>query len=483
MKLSETFRRNIYMVLLLLLLIYAAYSFITLAMDLEKTEIERHGKGYVSDEVWYVSSARNLLRKVFGINASIPGRYGASIIFNETILYNTLKKIAAKHNVSIVDSAYHDIKAVYVEAYSRRDIEEFASEFNGKVIDIVYGWRIPDAANIHEYLNTEHPPMVKYLIALSISLLGDRPFYWRIPSIIAGVLLVFTSYLLASMLTSNKWIGLLVGLFVTVDPLTKALSSIALLDIYVALFTTLAFIPLIRKKYILSFIIIAIGSTFKFSVLFASIPVIILYIRDDLKRDPRPLTLVASILRSILIIIILFGIAQFIVSIPLILYLGVNGWLDQSIFGAIAWHTSVKCTGSCPLTSTPLDWFLGANGFPLYYFPDNRGLIALGLWPFWVISLASGLLFLPGYLVDRRFGYSDLLLLGTWSGYVLLWFIGGRTQYSFYSVQFVSLVYLLLIVSITYMLLKPVNGRRTIYYWYKVLTWCWKIFLTVLSIR
>jgi predicted membrane-bound dolichyl-phosphate-mannose-protein mannosyltransferase len=49
---------------------------------------------------------------------------------------------------------------------------------------------------------------------------------------------------------------------------------------------------------------------------------------------------------------------------------------------------------------------------------------------------------LPGYLKGKTaFAKSSCWLLGLLAGYVLLWAVGGRTQYSFYAVQFAPVVY------------------------------------------
>ncbi len=479
--------RAITVILLIMLLVYSFYNYYSLALNLQKTELKRHGKGYVSDEVWYVSSARNILVKVFNKTPSLSKGCGASIIFEGTIYIGYIKSTAEKYNVNLTDTSFHNIKAIYVKSRNCTNIAKFyealIKERHVNVTDIVYGWEIPDATNIHEYLNLEHPPMAKYLIALSILLFHDEPIYWRMPEIITGTLLILLVFLLVYKLTGNEWIALIPAFLTSIDPITRALSSIALLDIYVAFFTVLAMVPLIKKQYILSTIVAVIGSAFKFSVLFVLIPVYILYIREGLKHNKSPVTLIEYTIRFLVFSAILFLLIQIIVSIPLITYLGFKTWIDQSIIGAFLWHTSVKCTSpGCPPVSSPIDWFIGRNGFPLYYFPNNTGLIAIGFWPLWLLAFVSFIIFLPGYTINRKFGYSSLFLFGTWFGYVLLWIIGGRTQYSFYSVQFVGLVYSELVVAITYMFIIKNNGLKTLSLWMSLIKYLWRIFLKILMV-
>jgi predicted membrane-bound dolichyl-phosphate-mannose-protein mannosyltransferase len=489
-RLKNTLNKAAPYILLLLVLAYAAHLYFGLALNLQELEKQRKGKGYVSDEVWYVPSARNILIKVFGITPRKPGTIGASIIFQGKIPYEDVSRIASKYNVKIIDTNYYHIRAIYVEAPNTTDIEVFVKALNEskiRISDIVYGWRIPDATGINQYLNLEHPPMAKYLIGLSIMLLGDYPVAWRIPEIAAGIIMLVALFYLAIDVVEGsigRWLALIIVFLTAIDPIMRALSSIALLDIYVALFTVLAFIPLSRRHYLLSLLVAIVGSTFKFSVLFAIIPIYILFIRSRLKRDPGFANFIYTSILFLAVTVALFLAAQIIVSIPLIGYLGFKSWFSQSIIGAIEWHTSVKCVGAgCPPVSTPLDWFVGVNSFPLYYMSGNQPLLAQGYWPLWIVSLATLIIFLPGYMISRSFGKSFLYLVGTWSGYVILWLIGGRTQYSFYSVQFVGLVYLALIVSIYEMMILWYNGRRALKFWISLFKWLWKVILRLLMVR
>ncbi len=480
--------RIVAIALLAVILIYSFYSYYSLAYKLQKLEVERHGKGYVSDEVWYVSSARNILQKVFNRRPTLSKGCGASIIFKGQIYIGLVRSIAEKYSVNLTDTVYHDIKAIYVESSNCSNIQRFYNELKrSKGINtsgIVYGWRIPDAANIHEYLNLEHPPMAKYLIALSITAFHDEPLYWRIPEIVAGVLLVLAVYILGYVVTKNEWLSLIAALLTSLDPITRALSSIALLDIYVALFTTLSMIPLAKRKYMLSIVLAGIGSAFKFSVLFALIPVYILYIREALKKRSSPVALIDYSFIFLFLSVAVFLLVQIIVSLPLISYLGFKSWIDQSIIGAIMWHASVKCTSpGCPPVASPIDWFIGRNAFPLYYFPNNTSLMAEGFWPLWLLTLTATIVFLPGYVFEKRFGLQSLFLYGTWSGYILLWIIGGRTQYSFYSVQFVGLVYLELIIALAFMFILRGNGLRALNLWRRLFIYLWHVFLKLVLVE
>ncbi len=480
---SEAF---IYSILIALVLYLFINSYI-LADTFTKTELERLGKGYVSDEVWYVSSARNILEKVFKLKPRFLGEYTATIVYSDEIDSFILSGIAEQSHVTIVDNSYTKLKyAVYVSAKNTASINKFIEKLreHTTVKDIVWGWRLPDAENVNEYLNLEHPPLVKYFIAISMYFLGDYPTFWRIPSIIAGALLVLLSYMVAKAITRNKYISLIISAFVASEPFTRLMASIALLDIYVALFSVAIAYFIVKKKYKYALLLIGLGSTVKFNTLFMVIPYLITVIRDDVRKDPRPITLVSSIIANAYIVVAIVIIFQVVVSIPLILHVGLNNWLNSSIFGAIKWHTSVKCIGeSCPTPSAPWDWFLGVNSFPIYFFPTGESLYAQGMSIFWTISLVYSILFLPSYIFSRKIRLSILFMHGILLGYLLLWIIGGRTQYSFYSIQLLPFTYINLVVVSKEMLLNRENGLYTLGLWRSLGSYIWKIILKICLIK
>lgn len=476
----------VFAIALMALIVIAFLYYYDLASTLTREEISRNGKGYVSDEVWYVSSARNILIKIFHLSPKMKGNLTASIVYANNLDRMFLEECAISSGVRIVDDNYRKIHAVFIEFKDKTQLDNFTACIERKTVvtDIIYGWRIPDAENINNYLNLEHPPLVKYIIALSMYLLGDYPTYWRIPGIIVGLLIIVFVFLVVAKLTSNKALAMIVSILVAFDPLTRTMSSIAMLDIYVALFTLIAAYFIVARKYNLAIVMTTLGSIVKFSVLFLLLPLMILYVRNELKKDPTPINMLVSLSRYILVSVMLFLGFQLIVSIPIIMYIGISSWFEQSLIGAILWHASTKCVGAtCPVSSAPWDWFIGANAFVLYYFTNGETLRAMGFWPLWTISLSLSLIFLPAYRRDRRFGYSSLILLGLIASYVFLWIIGGRTQYSFYSAQFIPFVYMTLIISVAYIILDNEKLGKVFMDWKKLFEWLWNRLLDLLLVK
>jgi predicted membrane-bound dolichyl-phosphate-mannose-protein mannosyltransferase len=300
-------------------------------------------------------------------------------------------------------------------------------------------------------LNWEHPPLGKYLIALSMYALGDEPVYWRIPVVVAGALTVLLVLLVLEKLTRNMLVAIAGAVLLVMDTLSRALFSIALLDGYVALFTTLALYLAVCRKYNWALLAGLTGALFKASSLFTVIPIVILLARRDAKTKPPGPTRVRAFLLSALFYafsaVLLYLCMLTLASLPLIAYMGVVNWFTRAVLGSAKWHLSVKCIGAhCPQSSAPWDWFLGLNSFPLYVYPGGRVLYATGITPLWITSAVLLVLALPAiYTGVKEYGYIVLFYLGVFSGYVLTWILGGRTQYSFYSIHLAPMVYINLV--------------------------------------
>ena len=91
-----------------------------------------------------------------------------------------------------------------------------------------------------------HPEAGKLAIALGIIVLGDRPFGWRLPSVIAGLAILACVYPIASRLGLPRRWALVALLFAACDLLGIAQSRIAMLDIFVAAWTTLCLLAALR---------------------------------------------------------------------------------------------------------------------------------------------------------------------------------------------------------------------------------------------
>ena len=90
-------------------------------------------------------------------------------------------------------------------------------------------------------VNQEHPLLAKLLIALSVAILGDNGWGWRIPSVVFGLLAIFVLYLLLKKMSKNPLIALIGSFLFSFDTLVFVHSRIATLDIFVSSFMIIGF--------------------------------------------------------------------------------------------------------------------------------------------------------------------------------------------------------------------------------------------------
>lgn len=102
----------------------------------------------------------------------------------------------------------------------------------------------PDAADLlrwgSEHGRAVHPPLGKLLIGGGLAVGGFTPVGWRIASVLAGGVMVGLAADLVRRLTSGWMAAAVGGALVALDGLVHVTSRLALLDIFVALFTTAA---------------------------------------------------------------------------------------------------------------------------------------------------------------------------------------------------------------------------------------------------
>jgi len=227
--------------------------------------------------------------------------------------------------------------------------------------------------------------------------------------------------------------------------MTRAIFSIAILDGFVAAFTVISLYYALKSRYKQALVVALVGGLFKATGLFAAIPSVLLLARSITKRSRGDLGefLYNTVYFGSLGIVLYVSLLT-IVSLPIIHYMGVSNWINNALLGSVSWHLSAKCTdpARCARWSDPWEWFLGYHSFPLYVFPNGRTLYAEGFYPLWFASLVLGLISLPLVYIKRNYGKTLLYLLGVFSGYIIIWILGSRTQYSFYAIQLTPLVYI-----------------------------------------
>jgi len=341
------------------------------------------GPGYISDEVWYVTSARNILHDFLGMPANSP--------------YFTAAKTCLTDKSRVVKE-YVNIEAVAAEGevtcYIRR------------------GFPYPDKEGILSYYNLEHPPLAKYVIA-AMEAVRDEPVFWRLPSIVLGAATLFLVFL-----TARKLAGELRALVATAlmlfDNTFRAMAGIAMLDIYLAFFTALLAYLHLSGRLLGTGAALGLAAAVKYSGAFPVFGLIYLYAIRSLRELAAVLLMAVSVF--------------LLINIPMAGHLGIERWTHE-IVGAVSWHTTSRPPG--PTASTPLDWLFMRNSFALYINPD---IYASGT-PAYLVALV--------YALYKRDDVSALYL-STYGGYWLTYLAGNHTLYSFYTAHFSPLAHILL---------------------------------------
>ncbi len=402
---------------------------------------------YISDEVWYVSSSVNVAREILGLQIvpKVNTSYAVYTVFYNDTLCSSDEVVSVLSSrvpgLAVAKSDYEKEHAIalYVPLES---VNAFinVSRGLGCIVDVMPGIA-PDHDGIYAYLNTEHPPLVKYVLALTLLFSGWKPWAWRIPSFIMGLAsltaLAGTLYIVSKRfnlkLVHVVLLSVLLVAYSWRDPVLATMSSVAMLDVYATGFDALAVLALAAGRPLVAAVLLGLAGSAKYTGLFLY-PALLLAVLLDHRLSTR--TKLLAIMLPALIVAASWT--------PFILARGA-GWVYREVVGAVKWHTTSRPEG--PPTTTPLGMLLGRNGFALYYLPNgepllmascNPGVCSLGL-VVGVLSLLAGLLAICNKGSCRVEEYTAAVLgaamPSAWLGYLAVYLAGNKTLYSFYTVQ------------------------------------------------
>lgn len=98
------------------------------------------------------------------------------------------------------------------------------------------------------YMFIVHPPLGKWLIALSSAIFGDKTLGWRAAPALAGVISVVILTRLAMRMFRSVVLGVLAGVLLSLDGISLVMSRVALLDIFLQLFVLAGFAALVLDR-------------------------------------------------------------------------------------------------------------------------------------------------------------------------------------------------------------------------------------------
>ncbi len=364
------YRKHLSIIVLLALIVYTLYTGIN-AINKSNT--------YVSDEIYYVTAAKNIGIKIFGINVT---------------------------------------KTPYP----------------------VY-----EGLNLKENLNLEHPPLAKYLIFISMLLLSDTYFSWRIPGVILHALIILLVFLSVRKLSDDAS-AIISSFIVAFDPILRNLSYIAMLDIYVAFFLTASFTALVYKRKTLAFTLFGLALASKYTALFA-LPAFLIILRSYCSEKTW----------KILLYVLLAGLVYAATWIPFIIYFasekgGALYYGFQRVYeehvSAMKWHLSSK--GGHGYSSPPWGWLFNLKVWPIYGGMSVHSNVYM--------NVVFAILPLIYSLFSREIDYKRFLpyywFLSAISGFILIYVLGSTTQFIFYAATYEPSI----AIGVGTMLLPSVDG-------------------------
>ncbi|MBE9390555.1 glycosyltransferase family 39 protein [Fervidicoccus fontis] len=391
---------------------------------------------YVSDEIWYVPSSVLILKDIFHLNATyeVNNLTGLNLFFSSYQGMLTCENFVLQNGGEILKGDY--IKNTAIAVAVPNNLVKSLGQCKD-LTDIIPGFPLPDTSNVNTYINPEHPPLGKYIIALAIYLLGDKPICWRLPGIIEGAAIVIIAAL-AGWRLAGIFGMILASTAASFDPLTTNMASVAMLDIHLAFFTALGSLFYIYDKKNFSLLFFSLASTIKYSGLFL-IPFLILFLY---KKENDIIGAFFKVALAQLIVAI-------IVFLPYIIHFG-PVWVISQFVSAIIWNTQSRPPG--PPASTPIDWVFGLHSFYLSYNPD---IPAKGLPFIYIPVFFASLLTFPVYFFKisenknlEKFAGLSLLSFFFFFFYYITYFAGNKTLYSFYFTQISPIYYELFPLSI-----------------------------------
>ena len=143
-----------------------------------------------------------------------------------------------------------------------------------------------------EPTETTHPPLGRTIISIGIALWGMNPFGWRFMSALAGTLSIAVLYLLARRLFGRTSWALLAGFLFSVDSRRFAQSRMATVDVFVLLFTLLAFWFVLEHArgdrpwpwLLAAGVALGAGLACKWSAAYPAVGVVVLFLTAEIRK-------------------------------------------------------------------------------------------------------------------------------------------------------------------------------------------------------
>ena len=146
---------------------------------------------------------------------------------------------------------------------------------------MLLGWDVPAGAPyagspVGLDPNTEHPPLGKLLMALSMAVFGDNGLGWRLPSVIAGIVALVAVYGIVRASGESARLALLAVGFVAFDNLMLVHSRIGTLDMLVLAPILVGAWLALRGRWAAAGVATGIGMLMKLTALYGLLALLIM---------------------------------------------------------------------------------------------------------------------------------------------------------------------------------------------------------------
>jgi len=279
-----------------------------------------------------------------------------------------------------------------------------------------------------------HPPLARLTIAVAIKILGNKPWVWRLPSVVAGILSLLLTYAVGKHLFS-KTTGIIAAFLFSFDGLHFASSRIATIEsLLVCLILASLYLASRRHLYLSAFAAgMAIATKW---VALIVIPLIILFYRY---KNPK-----TSPIHTLLILIAL---PSFIYAFSYLFFFTVGFNLSDFISLQITMFThSLSIEKIHPFASPWYLWPLGLQPIP-YFAQAGKELWALPNFLIFWLGLASITLCIASG--RRRSSKAIKLTFTSYLAFLLPWILlslspwKSRTTYLYYYLPALPFLHLL----------------------------------------
>lgn len=283
---------------------------------------------------------------------------------------------------------------------------------------------VPDARTIinSHYTNRgEHPPLAKLMMVSGIYIFGDNPWGWRMPSVVFGTMGIIFFYLMCRSFNLSRRTTVLATFILATENLYFIHAGIAMLDIFTASLTLLAFWLYARRSYPLSGVAVALAALAKYTGVFAVFAIIIHWLlgRGDKKVVFGASLAIAGV--SFFLLLAVFDAAIYLRMIDFVSELWNGLEATASLTFVTAAHVSM---------SRPWEWIFNLEIMPYWYGPHFIGLVSFSVWALTVPTLIY--MTVRAIKKDKAALFGVAMFTGTYLPWIPMSLITNRVSFIFY---------------------------------------------------